>query len=239
MDAATGPGHAGQVRNTRRYRAGARWYDLISFERPVYRAGRVAGIAALALRAGARVLDVGCGTGLNFPLLREAVGAGGEIVGLDASAAMLRRAQARVHRRGWINVHLVQGDATALASLIGDHGGFGGHSGDSGFDAVLFTYSLSVIRDWRPAWAQALAVLRSDGRVAVVDLALPGGRWTVLAPLARLACLAGGSDPYRYPWRELDGAADRTHRVLRGGHIHAVAATAPGAADPPARAGGR
>lgn len=38
-------------------------YDIVSGERPVYRAGRVLGVERAQLRPGARVLDVGCGTG--------------------------------------------------------------------------------------------------------------------------------------------------------------------------------
>ncbi len=49
----------------RRYGPAARWYDLLSGERPVYRVGRVAGVGQLRLREGSRVLDIGCGTGLN------------------------------------------------------------------------------------------------------------------------------------------------------------------------------
>ena len=46
---------------------------------------RLRTIDRLALRPGDRVLDVACGTGLSFPWLREAVGAGGEVVGIDIS----------------------------------------------------------------------------------------------------------------------------------------------------------
>ncbi|MEX1175071.1 MAG: hypothetical protein WEB51_05835 [Mycobacterium sp.] len=51
--------HRGRIH---RYRFSARFDDLISAERPVYRAGRVAAIDLLALRPGHRVLDIGRGT---------------------------------------------------------------------------------------------------------------------------------------------------------------------------------
>lgn len=75
-----------------RYTGGARLYDILSGERPVYRAGRVRGITALHLRPGQQVLDVGCGTGLNFPLLLDGIGSRGAVVGVDASGSMLARA---------------------------------------------------------------------------------------------------------------------------------------------------
>lgn len=201
----------------RRYSGGARFYDVLSGERPVYQAGRVLGIAELRLRPDARVLDIGCGTGLNFPLLRDAIGPGGRIVGLDASSSMLARARARVAGNGWTNVECRQGDAAELAALISD---------EPRFDAVLFTYSLSIIKGWEEAFGQALEALVPGGRIVVVDLALPTGRWRVLTPLARFACLTGGVDPHRAPWRLLAAATTQpAHRVIRGGHIHIAAGT--------------
>jgi ubiquinone/menaquinone biosynthesis C-methylase UbiE len=202
-----------------RYGPTARWYDVLSLERPVYRAGREAGIAALRLRAAGRVLVLGCGTGLDLPLLHAAVGTSGRIVGLDASPHMLRRAAARVRRHGWEEVHLVLGDAADPPPLpVAD-----------GVDAVLFTYALSVMDDWRGAWDHGLAALRPGGRAAVVDLALPTGRWRFLAPAARLACFAGGADPDRHPWALVEASlVDVAHAVLRGGHVHVVSGTRPG-----------
>lgn len=199
-----------------RYGVGARAYDLLSFEYPVYRIGREHGIDLLRLKEGNQVLDLGCGTGLNFPLLRAATGETGRIVGVDASASMLGRAAARVRRNRWSNVDLHHGDAANLDWL----------DESQTFDAALFTYSLSIIADWQSAWEQVRNRLRPGGRVVVVDLALPSGVGTVLRPLAELACFTGGSDPHRAPWTALlEDTVDTFEEDLRFGHIHVAAGT--------------
>ncbi len=198
-----------------RYRFGARVYDVVSMERLVYRPGRRAAIQALNLTPGARMLDVGCGTGLNFPYLAAAVGTAGQLVGVDASEAMLRQARRRVAGSGWPTVTLAEGDAAMLDTLV---------AGD--FDAVLFTYSLSVISDWRTAWERAWALLRPGGRVAVVDTSLPIGAWRLLSPLARLALFTGGVDTSRRVWQQVLADTElRTYRVMTGGHVHVAAGT--------------
>jgi ubiquinone/menaquinone biosynthesis C-methylase UbiE len=209
--------HAGRVKlpRPRRYGPGARFYDVLSLEGPLYRAGRVAAVSRLALRPGDRVLDVGCGTGLNFPLLVDAVGPTGRVIGVDASDAMLAQARHRVAARGWANVTLASGDAANLASLAAGP-----------FDAVLFTYSLAVIDDWERAWEQSVGLLRPGGRIPVADTAPPTGAWRAVAPLAWLALLSGGVHPSRRVWqRVLADTTTPSHVLLRGGHVHVAAGT--------------
>lgn len=205
-----------RVARLRRYGWTSRWYDVVSLEHPVYRLGRTTGLAALHLAPGDRVLDVGCGTGLNFTPLIEAVGAHGEVVGVDTSVTMLGVAARRIARAGWANVSTVTGDAAALPVALAHQT----------FDAAVCTYSLSVIADWEAAWGQVLSAVRPGGRILVVDLALPTGwaRWW--APLARLACFAGGADPHRLPWRRLVTDTDDVHEAdVRSGHIHVAVGT--------------
>ncbi len=203
-----------------RYGLVAIGYDVTSLEWPVYRAGRVAAVSDLGLRPGDRVLDLGCGTGLSFPLLRQAVGPHGAVVGVDSSGVLLRQARRRVRRHSWTNVRAVHGDVTHLPPQVTD---------DGPFDAVLAVYVLSIVAEWPQAWQQVLAAVRPGGRVAVVDLALPVGRWAWTSPAASLACRVAGSDPHRQPWRRLAATASGVeHRVLRGGHVHAVTGALPG-----------
>ncbi|NYF16847.1 demethylmenaquinone methyltransferase/2-methoxy-6-polyprenyl-1,4-benzoquinol methylase [Microbacterium sp. AK009] len=226
------------ARPFRRYSAGARWYDLLSGERWVYRAGRVAGIGLMDLQAGDVVLDLGCGTGLNFPLVRAAVGETGHIVGVDRSAEMLAVAQGRVRRAGWPNVTLIEADAAELdvEEVRARVAGVTGRT--DGVDAVLSTYALSVMRgSAREAWVRAVEVVRPEGALAVVDMQPPTGRWRIFSPLARLACAFGGADIQARPWHLVarDAATGSVREaVVRGGHIVAAVGRLPGEDDAPA-----
>ena len=205
----------------RRYGVGARWYDVVSGERWVYRSGRLAGIALLEPQSGEVIVDLGCGTGLNFPALARAVGPNGLVVGIDRSPEMLDMARRRIDRAGWGGrVRLLRADAAALRpSDITELAG-------SAPDALLATYALSVIGKREEAWRRARATLRQSGRACIVDMQLPRGAWRLLSPLARIACAAGGADIEAKPWRMLERDADpgslrRSER--KGGHIVAVA----------------
>jgi demethylmenaquinone methyltransferase/2-methoxy-6-polyprenyl-1,4-benzoquinol methylase len=88
----------------RAYERDAATYDTqtSSFER--YRRQIV---DELPVQRGDSVIDVGCGTGLCFPLLQELVGPEGTIVGVDAAPDMLAVAADRVQEAGWSNVVLI------------------------------------------------------------------------------------------------------------------------------------
>ena len=74
---------------------------------------RLFAIKKLSLQRGNCVIELGSGTGLNFPFLMEQIGPEDRVVGIDLTPGMLDIAQERVERSGWNNVELVQSDVAA------------------------------------------------------------------------------------------------------------------------------
>jgi len=151
------------------YRLHARVYDSTRW---MILHGRRRAAACLVSRPNARVLEIGCGTGLNFRYIQEHLDpTEGHLTGLDFSPNMLQRARRRVARRGWTNVELVRADAAEL---------------DLGrrFDAIFFGYSLTMIPGWRAALGRAYEHLAERGTLVVLDFSRFAG-WGPLAPLMR------------------------------------------------------
>ncbi len=161
------------------------------------------------------MLDIGCGTGLNFPLLLAAVGPSGQVVGVDRSREMLEVARRKTTQKPPRNLALVEADAEQLDHLTAGPDGSG-----ATFDAVLFTYSLSLMPSWEAAWRQATSLVRPGGRAGIVDMGVPH-RWArLLAPAARMACRLGGAHISARPWTLLEQTAhDVQSWSLRGGHV--------------------
>jgi SAM-dependent methyltransferase len=180
-------------------------YDLFSGERPVYRPGRVAAIEALDLGAGDRVLVLGCGTGLDLPLLADAVGPTGTILAVDDSRVMLRRSGRRARtllgrrRAGWPTVRPVLADLTRARTLL--------PPGERAVDAVLAVNTLSLIPAWRTAWAAGVAAARPGARVAISDIGRPAAGHPLIAGWSRWISAVGLGDLDARPWRVLEEQA--------------------------------
>lgn len=83
------------------------FYPLIGLKIGEYRKKAV---DYLNLNNGDLVVDLGCGTGLCFPLLMEKIGPNGKLLGVDISTEMLSVAKERVKDAGWSNVELIHSD---------------------------------------------------------------------------------------------------------------------------------
>jgi len=136
-----------------RYRKHASGYDE-SARRTMWVRERT--IDKLELRAGDRVLDVACGTGLSLEALRRAVGPDGEVVGVEVSPEMMAIARERVADAGWTNVRLLR-SAVETAVIPGC------------FDAVLFHFTHDVMRSPQ-GLRQIFTAVGQGGRVAFAGM---------------------------------------------------------------------
>lgn len=115
---------------------------------------RHAFLADIELPSEARVLDVGCGTGVLTRQLGRMPGVH-SVVGIDPAASLLARARALAHDLA--NVHFQEADARSLPF------------DDDAFDVVVFDSTLSHVPGPGRALAEAFRVLRPSGQLAAFD----------------------------------------------------------------------
>jgi SAM-dependent methyltransferase len=81
------------------------------FDPPFIKPVRQKAVELLHLKAGDRVLDVGCGPGGSFPYLVHAVGQSGQVVGVEISPEISINANRRIAKNGWTNVEVIEAAA--------------------------------------------------------------------------------------------------------------------------------
>ncbi|MEM9513878.1 MAG: class I SAM-dependent methyltransferase [Actinomycetota bacterium] len=153
----------------------SRTYDSTTLQRLTYRPVHDAVLRRLGVIRPTVVLDLGCGTGqLTERLVDELPQS--KVIGLDLSAGMLRRADARLGASG----------ATSLLRADAMHLPFS----DDTFDAVVCTESFHWYPDQQQVLAGLADVVRPGGRVVIVSVAAvtdAGDR------MLRMATSAGGN----------------------------------------------
>ncbi len=109
-------------------------------------------VQAFALKEGQRVLDVGCGEGILFPYVREALGASGGIIALDPSEGMLKGAAQKNEAL------LIQAEAEHIP-LIANY-----------VDQVICFAAFPHVADKKQAVREFFRVLRAGGKVFIAHL---------------------------------------------------------------------
>jgi ubiquinone/menaquinone biosynthesis C-methylase UbiE len=132
-----------------------RLIDLVMRDRAIARERR-----AIVPDAAGRVVEIGVGSGLNFPFYEARVDL---VVAIDPSVVLLHIARARVHRSP-VRVRLVRGSAEAIPAA------------DETADTVVTTWTLCSIPDERRALGEMRRVLRPGGRLLFVEHGLAPDR---------------------------------------------------------------
>lgn len=125
---------------------------------------RFAGVSNVSLVAplsdGARVLDLGCGAGLDTLIAATRVGPRGSVVAIDFSKAMLRRARSAAAAAGVANVDFRQASAERLPLA------------DASIDVTIVN-GLFNLNPARVSVLEEIArVLRPDGTLFAAELIL-------------------------------------------------------------------
>ncbi len=125
----------------------------------------------LSILKSAKILDIACGMGHNFPYLIDKIGNSGSIIGIDYVPQMLKNAQKMIQKNRWSNVTLICEDAAAM------------NFPKNYFDAVISTIGLSAIPDHRAAIQRAIVSLKKGGSMVVLDGKNFEGRFQIFNPL--------------------------------------------------------
>jgi arsenite methyltransferase len=110
------------------------------------------------LRPGEHVVDVGCGAGIDSLIAADMVGPAGQVVGVDMTPAMLRKARRSAAEAGKSNVEFREGYGESLPLP------------DAWADVVISNGVLNLMPDKSIALSEMARVLKPGGRLQIGDI---------------------------------------------------------------------
>lgn len=129
-----------------------------------------AAINDLRIHPGEKVLEVGAGTGMSFPIYPLHA----DITGVDLSEEMLQQARRKIEEENWSHIRVMQMNAEQLEFE------------DSSFDVVTSFHVISVVSNPRKMMSEIIRVCKPGGRILIVNHFRSSNPW-----IARMVDSAG------------------------------------------------
>jgi SAM-dependent methyltransferase len=111
-----------------------------------------------AIERGARVVDVGCGAGIDSLIAARMTGPNGYVIGIDMTPAMFEKARAAALEAGIANVNFREGFGEDLPVP------------DSWADVVISNGVINLMPDKEAAFAEIARVLKPGGKIQIGDI---------------------------------------------------------------------
>lgn len=181
------------------YDLAVKLYSLLGLKIGKYRRMTV---NALNLSKGDTVVELGCGTGLNFPLILDVIGEDGKLIGVDLTDKMLDQARKRVTQNQWKNVELIQCD-------------FSEYEFPSNLDGIFSTGALQYSLQYDQIIKRGRDALKSGKNFVVFDLKMSQGPSRIFAPILInfIKPFGGGEENEylkRHAWKSIEKYFQKT-----------------------------
>lgn len=127
-------------------------------------------VDALELSKKDIVVELGCGTGLNFARVIDAIGTEGKLIGVDITDKMLDQAKKRIDENGWKNIELIYRDFTD-------------YQFPKELDGIFATGALQYSPQYDKIIKKGYDALKTGKKFVIVDGKMSHGTARIFAPI--------------------------------------------------------
>lgn len=148
------------------------YYDKLSFSYDYvsnwyYKKARSYAIKELEIKKGQTIINLPCGTGVNFNYFQYYLENSGLVIGIDLSSGMLDQATKKIKKNEWTNIVTELNNASEIDKTWLEQYEY--QKGKFTVNAIFCDLGLSVFPEWQNIIDNLISILSPDGRIVILD----------------------------------------------------------------------